>query len=360
MNFTVTQKELNATLNVVIKAVKQNPVFPILEHVKVNVTEETIVLTCSNQNVELSATINAKNKDAVSFCIPAKKLSDLVKNLADQPLSFEVKDGKAKIKSSSGKYEIPTESVEDFPVFNKDKDADTFSISATDFFNGINKTEFAVLKESVESRPNMAGVFIELSDKIIFTATDSHRMNHCEFKASPAKGSFIIPSTSLPALPDAEGQVLCSLSKNSISLSFENGIEFNSSLVDEKFPDYKAIIPVNEKGFEVGKNEIIGALKRVIGFANGITKQVKLTFGKTVILSGEDKAYSENAEETLNGKWLFDDLQIGLNGSIMLESLQSLDGDIAYFSLSEANRAVILKDDPKSENYILLMPMVIS
>lgn len=360
MNFTVTQKELNAALNIVIKAVKSNPVFPILEYVKMVVSTDKIVLTCSNQGVELSASIQTKNPKELSFCLPAKKLSDLVKNLADQPLTFGVADGKAKIKSSSGKYEIPTESVEDFPVFAIDKDADTFSLSASDFFNGIDKTEFAVLKEGADSRPNMAGVFIELGEKISFTATDSARMNHYEYDASPAKGSFILPASSIPALPVADGNISCSLSKNSICLSFENGIEFKSSLTEGKFPDYKAIVPINEMEFSTGRTALIAALKRVIGFANGITKQVKLSFGDAVILSGEDISYSENAEETLNGKWENEAMQIGLNGSILLESLQSLDGDIAHFSLSAPNRAVILKDEDKSENYILLMPMVLS
>lgn len=355
MNFTVNRTELNKAIKVVFPAIKSSVVIPICETIKFDISKEALMLTATNIQVEISAKIDGKFKEEFSFCLPAAKLKNLVENLPDQPLSFTVEDI-CLIKTSSGKYELPISDSVDFPIFKGETDKN-IAIGSAEFATAIKKTIFACSTD-FEEKPQQTGVFIEVAgSRISFTSTDAHRINHVEYPLeSELETSLIIPAVSLALLPELSGSLQIDFSANSISISSGN-ISFKSTLIDAKFPDYKVVIPVNDKILTTERVTFLSALKRVSGFSSSKTNLLKLEAGTKVILSGQNVEYSEYGEEEIKGDYPYEELAIGLSCEYLTESVSAMGGSELFLLLSAPNRGVLLKESLESTDYIMVMPI---
>ncbi len=129
------------------------------------------------------------------MCIPGKILLDSLKNIAEQPLTFNIdKNFAVEITSDNGKYKVMGENPDNFPKEPAADDANSFTMTSSALVTAINKTLFAVSSDDL--RPAMTGVFFEMDPKgISFVATDAHRLVKYTRTdvASPEKHSFIVP-----------------------------------------------------------------------------------------------------------------------------------------------------------------------
>jgi DNA polymerase-3 subunit beta len=355
MRFTINRSELSNAIRSVYPAIKQSIIIPITETIKFDISADSIIFTATNMQVELSFKLSGTFLETGAICLPAIKLYNLIENLPDQPLIFDSTETICQIKTTSGKYELPVSNAKDFPVFKLKADK-SLSIDSDKFASAIRKTIFACGDDS--SRPQQTGVYIEIKQEgISFTSTDSHRINHVEHEAvSDFEASLIIPASSLRLLPELKSLSKVSFGGNSISITCEN-ISFKSTLIDSVFPDYKSAIPKNEKVLTVNRLLLCGSVKRVSGFSDFITNQLRLDLGEKVMISGQNKEYSERAEEQLEAAFDSEEMFIGLNSKYLYESLMSMTSETVTLLFSKPNRAVIIKESLQNNNYILVMPM---
>lgn len=358
MKFTVKQSELQKLIKTVFPAIRPSIVVPICETIKFEIEADTIRLTASNLQTELSIKQDQQFEETGSFCIPASKLNNLIQNLPDQPLAIEVTDKICTIKSSTGKYELPVSKAQDFPVFKVEPDK-SITITADIFLSAIKRTVFACSTD--EMRIQQTGVFVEIKkDLLLFTSTDAHRVNHVEYPIeSDFEASIIIPASSLKLLPDLTGDLLLSFRDNALSIQSEN-ISFKSSLIDAEFPDYRSVIPVNDKLLTIDRQQLLSAVKRVSGFANFATNLLKLDLGENIVLSGQNVEYSEYGEETIKCDYQAEEMAIGLSADYLAESLSSLEAESLFMLFSEPKKGVLIKEDLNDADYIILMPMFLS
>src|ERR1700738_4413540 len=103
-------------------------------------------------------------KDSGKVCIPARILIDSLKNIADQPLTFNIdKNFGIEITSDNGKYKVMGENPDNFPKEPVADDTTSFKMVASSLLTAINKTLFAVSNDDL--RPAMTGVYFELDKK---------------------------------------------------------------------------------------------------------------------------------------------------------------------------------------------------
>ena len=98
-------------------------------------------------------------KDSGKVCIPAKILLDSLKNIPDQPLTFNIdKNFGIELTSDNGKYKVMGENPDNFPKEPSADDTTTFKATSLALITAINKTLFAVSNDDL--RPAMTGVFL--------------------------------------------------------------------------------------------------------------------------------------------------------------------------------------------------------
>src|SRR3954467_7693291 len=176
MKFIVSSSALLKQLQQISGVINANTVLPILEDFLFEVEKNKLTIVATDLETVMRVQMDIEAKDSGRVCIPARILIDSLKNLPDQPLTFNIdKNFGIEITSDNGKYKVMGENPDNFPKEPAADDTTSFTMSASALVTAINKTIFATSNDDL--RPAMTGVFFELGkDFIQFVATDAHRL----------------------------------------------------------------------------------------------------------------------------------------------------------------------------------------
>jgi len=362
MKFIVSSSALLKQLQQISGVINANTVLPILEDFLFEIEKNKLTVVATDLETVMKVHLDIEAKDSGKVCIPAKILMDSLKNIPEQPLTFNIdKNFGVELTSDNGKYKVMGENPDNFPKEPAADDANSFTMTSSALVTAINKTLFAVSNDDL--RPAMTGVFFELDKKgITFVATDAHRLvkyKRTEVKC-PKTETFIAPKKPLnllkAALPDNDDELNISYNSNHLFVK-HGGTELVCRLIDARFPDYKVVIPVdNPYKLTVNKSDFQNALRRVSVFSNKSTNQVALSItGSELQLAAQDVDFSFEGNERMVCQYDGEDLQIAFNAKFLIEMLNAADTADVNIELSTPTKAGIIKPTELDENEELLM-----
>ncbi|HEY1018572.1 MAG TPA: DNA polymerase III subunit beta [Sediminibacterium sp.] len=362
MKFIVSSSSLLKHLQQISGVINANTVLPILEDFLFEIQDKKLNVVATDLETVMRVQMEVESKTNGKVCIPAKILLDSLKNIADQPLTFNIdKNFAVEITSDNGKYKVMGENPDNFPKEPAADDTTGFTMSSSALLTAINKTLFAVSSDDL--RPAMTGVFFELTkDSVQFVATDAHRLvryKRTDTKASKTD-SFIVPKKPLNllknALPDNEDELTISYNSNHLFVN-HGSTQMICRLIDARFPDYKVVIPAdNPYRLIVNKADFQNALRRVNVFSNKSTNQVALNItGSELQMAAQDVDFSFEGNERMNCQYDGEDLQIAFNAKFLIEMLNAADTDDVRMELSTPTKAGLIKPTEQGEGEDLLM-----
>jgi DNA polymerase-3 subunit beta len=370
MKFIVSSSALLKQLQQINGVINANTVLPILEDFLFEVETNRLTVVATDLETVMRIQMDIEAKESGKICIPAKILMDSLKNIPDQPLTFNIdKNFAIEITSDNGKYKVMGENPDNFPKEPAADDTTSFTMTSSALVTAINKTLFAVSNDDL--RPAMTGVFFELDKNYIqFVATDAHRL--VRYKRTdvscPKSDTFIVPKKPLnllrSALPDKDDEITVSYNSNHLFVK-HGSTQLSCRLIDARFPDYKVVIPIdNPYKLTVGKNDFQSALRRVSVFSNKSTNQVVLNIqGSELQLAAQDVDFSFEGNERMKCQYNGDDLAIAFNARFLIEMLNAAESDDVYVELSTPTKAGIIKPSENEDNedlLILVMPLMLN
>jgi DNA polymerase-3 subunit beta len=362
MKFIVSSSQLLKQLQHIAGVINANTVLPILEDFLFEVEKNRLTVVATDLETVMRIQMDIEAKDSGKVCIPAKILMDSLKNIADQPLSFNIdKNFAIEITSDNGKYKVMGENPDNFPKEPAADDTTSFTMTSSALVTAINKTLFAVSNDDL--RPAMTGVYFELDKGFVqFVATDAHRLVRYKRTdaSSPRQDSFIVPRKPLnllkSALPDNEDEL--TINYNSNHLFVKHGTtQMSCRLIDARFPDYKVVIPTdNPYKLVVGRTDFQSALRRVSVFSNKSTNQVALNIsGSELQLAAQDVDFSFEGNERMKCQYDGEDLTIAFNARFLIEMLNAANSGEVRMELATPTKAGILRPTEQDEDEDLLM-----
>ncbi|HNP20839.1 MAG TPA: DNA polymerase III subunit beta [Panacibacter sp.] len=370
MKFIVSASSLLKHLQQINGVINANTVLPILEDFLFDIEDKKLSILATDLETVMRVQMDVESKANGKVCIPAKILMESLKNIPDQPLTFNIdKNYSIEITSDNGKYKVMGENPDNFPKEPVAVDTNSFTISSGAFVSAVNNTLFAVSNDDL--RPAMTGVFFELSKNAIqFVATDAHRL--VRYKRNdvkcPASDNFIVPKKPLSllknALPNNEDELEISYNSNHLFVT-HGSTQLICRLIDARFPDYKVVIPVdNPYKLLVNKTDFQNALRRVSVFSNKSTNQVVLSIsGSEMQLAAQDVDFSFEGNERMSCQYDGEDLQIAFNAKFLIEILNAAGSNEVKIELSTPVKAGIIKpieEDENEELLMLVMPLMLN
>jgi DNA polymerase III subunit beta len=370
MKFSVSSADLLKRLQVAGGAISSNPVLPILEDFLFLIENNQLQITATDLETSITTKIEVMADKDGKIAVPAKILLETLKALPQQPITFSVNDENfgIEITSAYGKYKLAGENGDDYPNVPEAETVDTVMVPARTLLHGINNTLFAT--SSDELRPAMTGVYFQIDfNKVVLVATDAHKLVKYAFSdvVSEVSTTFIVPKKALnllkSALPDGV-EVKLSFNKANAFFSFGD-TELVCRLIDARYPDYNAVIPVdNPNVLSVSRADFQNSLKRIAIYANKTTNQVILSISDgSLNVSAQDLDFSNEATEQLSCTYEGDPLTIGFNARFLVEMLGILESDEVKLEMSSATRAGILLPSEETvgeEILMLVMPVMLS
>ncbi len=375
MDFVVSRSHLLEQLQLVSKVVGSKNSLPILDNLLFKIKDSVLDVTGSDLESTLTTKVNLdSSSDEGIIAVDTKKILEILKELPEQPLTFniDIEDLKINIISSTGKYTLVGQNGEDFPQIPSVKADKVTRVDITPdiLYSGISSSIFATGDD--ELRPVMNGIFIELQNAgINFVATDAHKLVRYTNKdiSVDEDASFILPkkpaSILKSVLPKAFSDVTLEFDDKNAIFSFEN-FELICRLVEGVYPNYGTVIPKdNPNKLVVDRVDLYNALKRVSIFANQASNLVGLAIsGNQITLNAQDIDYAIAGNEVLNAQYDGDEMEIGFKSNFLVEILNNLSTTEVVFELSDPTRAgIILPKDNENQSediLMLLMPMMIN
>jgi DNA polymerase-3 subunit beta len=375
MKFVISSTKLLSHLQAISRVISTKNALPILDNFLFQLENNELKITASDLETTLITNITLENvTDEGSIAIPARILTDTLREFPDQPLTFDINTETfgVVITTENGKYNVVGQSGEDFPQMPiiKDDKKTSVQLSSELLLNGISKTLFATADD--ELRPVMNGIYVELlTDSMTFVASDAHKLvryRRMDVKADQ-ESSFILskkPASLLKAiLPKEENNdVLVEFDDKNAFFTLTN-YKLVSRLVEGNYPSYNSVIPThNPNKLTIDRLEFYNALKRVALFSNQASNLVKLEMKNNQMnVSAQDIDFSISANERLNCQYDGDEMEIGFKSSFLIEILSNLTSTDVLAEFSDPSRAGIFfpaeKENEDEDVLMLLMPMMI-
>ncbi|MCC2616923.1 DNA polymerase III subunit beta [Aestuariibacter halophilus] len=365
MKFTISRENFLQPLQLVSGAVERRHTLPILSNVLIKVSDSALWLTGTDLEVELIAnvTLTGDCEDG-EITVPAKKLFDIVRGLADQSeVSFHLDGNKAVLRSGRSKYTLSTLSANDYPNLEDWEGEVEFEISQADLKHLIDSTHFSMAQQDV--RYYLNGMSLETEENLIRTvATDGHRLALCRMPYEAATlptRQVIIPRKGvleISRLIEADDKLIkVQIGANHIRM-FSNDFIFTSKLVDGRFPDYRRVLPKDgDKIIEASKDLLKHAFARAAILSNEKFRGVRLNLSNGELKITANNPEQEEAEEIVDIDYQGGELEIGFNVAYLLDVFNALNSENVKVSLSDSNSSALIEDASDDSALYVIMPM---
>lgn len=373
MKFVVSSNLLLSHLQTVGRVIASKNSIPILDCFLFDLSGDQLKITAADSETRMTTAIQVHDVEGSGvFAIPSKNLLDSLKELPEQPVTFDINDSSLEmfIYYENGKYNFIAQNGNEYPQAKPlNEDAVTLTLPAGSLLSGISRTLFASGDD--ELRPVMNGIYFDIStDDIVFVASDGHKL--VRFKNLAVKGSerssFILPKK--PAnllkavLPRENGDVSIGFDANNAYITMENFVVI-CRLIEGRYPNYNGVIPrENPYRVTVDRLQLLNALKRVTVFSDAGTSLIKLSVSSdSIFISAQDIDYSTSAEETISCVYEGDPMSIGFKGTYLIEILNNIPSTEVVLELADPSRAGLIlpvENDADEDLLMLLMPMLLN
>lgn len=367
MKFTVASSELQKALTKVSGVVPSKSTLPILENILFDLSKNTLRLAATDLEVSMAASIEVKGSEDGKIAVPAKRIMETIRALPDVQLVFtaDLSANKVKMITETGEYALVGESSEEFPSIPQFKGEEKITLDSEILKRMINRTIFSVSVD--ELRPAMTGVLLQLTPKEMrAVATDGHRLVRISYTGvaqSKGKKDIIIPAKALTLVSKSieGGETTLTMDSSHVQFTLGN-TTLTSRLIEENYPNYESVIPLdNDKTLTVSRDILLASVRRVALYSNATTRQIRFSLKKNEMkVAAEDIDFGGEAKEKISCEYSGEELEIGFNSTYIIDMLSHIDADGIVFKLSSPVRAAIIapaKQRDHEDLLMLVMPM---
>lgn len=376
MKFTITRATFIKSLNDVSRAITTKTTIPILTNLKMDLTDDALVLTGSDADISIESKIDATSEQndlqiesTGSITVPARFFTEIVKRLPEKTMTVDVQDNfQTVITSGSSEFKINGLDANNYPRLPEVSNEDALTVPADVLRQLIAQTVIAVSTQ--ESRPILTGVHIQIQKgKLIAVATDSHRLAQRTLdlpNAGDASYDVIIPGKSLNelgrTLTDEIDTVEIRFASNQVLFIAGNTL-FYSRLLEGNYPDTTRLIPTSSTTtIEFDAPTLLAAIGRASLLShessNNVVRLNLNTAKQTATIYGNSPDVG-NVEEALQFEKLEgDDLEISFNPDYMKDALQGVGPTSIEVAFTAPLRPFTLVPTEDKEHFIQLITPV--
>ena len=374
MKFNVSSKTLYSYVSAVSKVINSKNALTILNNFLFELSDNTLTITASDLENTLVAHLEVMDAEGEGkFCVDARRMVDLLKEMPDQGISFDINDDNlaVEIVYPSGNYSFIAINGNEYPS-NESVDESTdiieFTCPTEQIIKGIDNTLFAVGNDDL--RPQMMGILWDIKpDAITFVATDTRKLVKYRnaMSAPGVEGSCILPikpATVIKNVFAKEDEVKVMLEPK--SATFESpSYKFNCRFIKGSFPDYNRVIPVkNPYVITVDRQSFLNAVRRVGVFVDQGHGLVKFKIEKDQLtMKATDNNFCTSAREVVPCDFTGTEMIIGFSAPYLIEIFNTISTTDILIKLSDPSRPGVFVPSENSENselLMLLMPMTVS
>ncbi|ELH8525327.1 DNA polymerase III subunit beta [Staphylococcus pseudintermedius] len=373
MEFSIQRDYFITQLNDTLKAISPRATLPILTGIKIDATNEGIVLTGSDSEISIEITIpnQVDGQEIInvvepgSVVLPGRFFVDIIKKLPGKEVKLSTNEQfQTLITSAHSEFNLSGLDPDQYPLLPQVSSDDALQLPVKVLKNIIAQTNFAV--STSETRPVLTGVnWLIQQNELLCTATDSHRLAVRKLKLEEEieDKNVIIPGKALAELnkimTDSEDHIDIFFASNQVLFRVSN-VNFISRLLEGHYPDTSRLFPENyEIKLGLNNSDFYHAIDRASLLAReGGNNVIKLSTGDTQIeLSSTSPEIGTVKEEVTANDVEGGNLKISFNSKYMMDALKAIDNEEVEVEFFGTMKPFILK--PKDDDTVtqLILPI---
>jgi DNA polymerase-3 subunit beta len=364
MQFSIQREVLLKPLQHVVGVVERRQTLPVLANLLVQAREGKVAFTGTDLEVEMVANTAADGVDEGEITVPARKLFDIVRALPDGArIEFKQNGERVALHAGRSRFTLATLPAGEFPTVDEIELVERVTLPEAVVKDLMDRTAFAMANQDV--RYYLNGMLFDLQeDRLRCVATDGHRLALAETELASGAGArrqVIIPRKGVMELTGlfeaGEGDVELEFGRNHLRVR-RGDVVFTSKLIDGRFPDYEAVIPIGaDKEIGLERDVLRAALQRVAILSNEKYRGVKLEVspGKLRIVAHNPE--QEEAVEELEVETVVSDLSVGFNVGYLMDALAALRGDKVRLNLRDAQSSCLVQGGADEHARHVIMPL---
>ncbi len=371
MQFIVKRDILLKSLNFVQGIVEKKNTLPILSNVLLELKNKKLSIVATDLDIIFYDEIDeVKIIKEGSSTTSAAILYDILRKIpSNSELNFDLKsDNKLSLKSDNSDFNLLCLPIDNFPTFADEFEGNGVALNNNKFLKLLNKTKISISND--DTRHYLNGVFLHLTEAhgrnfLTGVATDSHRLSSSSLEIENVEdfSSLILPRKTVfqlsTLLAETREQLEMQTSENKIKFTLGN-IKLISKVIDGKFPDYKKVVPANnKKKLIVPSKDFINSIERVISVSLDRKEGVKLAINKENIQLSVNSANSGEGNEIIKAKFDSENLNISFNAKYLIDIISEIEDKDLKMYLSDSVSPVLIEDSSDKNSYFVIMPMKI-
>ena len=364
MRFSLQREAFLKPLAQVVNVVERRQTLPVLANLLALVKDGQLSLTGTDLEVEMVARCAVDEAQDGEVTIPARKLFDIVRALPDgSGVTVSQSGDRITVQAGRSRFTLASLPANDFPSIDEVEATERVEVPEAALKELIERTAFAMAQQDV--RYYLNGLLFDLGEgRLRCVATDGHRLALCEAAldgGAQAKRQIIVPRkgvSELQRLLEGGDRVLeLEMGRNHIRVSRDD-VTFTSKLIDGRFPDYEAVIPIGaDREVRIDREVLRAALQRAAILSNEKYRGVRIEVSPGQLKISAHNPEQEEAQEEVEADTPVDGLAVGFNVNYLLDALGALRDETVVLALRDANSSALVREAANDRSRHVVMPL---
>ncbi len=359
MKFSIDNKTLIESLNVLIKAVSSKTTIEVLKGIYVEAKNDEIIFKTYNLELAITINLDAIVHEEGSFVVEAKLLNDIIRKLPSDVTTFTKNGDTLNLKCLNSDYNLNIYNEEEFPKLPEVTSDQSIKINQALFSNMIRHTNFAVSKD--ESKIALTGSLIDINkDELTMVSIDGYSIaKKVSSIESDKKINVIVPGKTLSEIEKIIATNFTDdleiIVKHNYIAFIINNIKIVSKVIEGPYIDYEKVVPKEfETTIVINRKELLEAVDRAALLANSSRTYVMIMEfdNNNLTISTNSQLGKSKDEITVKNNRK---LKIGLNPNYLLKGLKVIEDDNIVLSIDSNVKPFLVKPelDDTYEYYIV-------
>lgn len=360
MKFKVDKDILVASIQKVQNVISTKATLPILSNILLENQHNKLRLNATDLDIGISCEIPVETMLEGAITIPAKRFSDIIKELpSGEILIHSKKNNQIDIEGKNCRFKLNGLPKDEYPKFPEFKDKEVVIIGQQTLKEMLKLTAFAVSHE--EARYVLNGVLFEINhDKIRIVATDGRRLAKIEKSLSkPTKKeiSVIIPIKAINEIVrnlSDEGELSFIPGVNQVLFDID-GVLIATRIIEGDYPNYKQVIPSPaENRIKINSKILHSSIRRANLLSTPDFQAVKFEiFQNKMVISKTTPDVGESREE-IPVQYEGNEMVVGFNPQFLLDFLKNINEESIDMELLGADKPAVMR---MNDYLYLALPM---
>lgn len=362
MKLFVEKSKFESELKLFQGVFEKKTIMEILQNIKITAFANGIMeMVATDLEIGLKSTISARVEEPGSFTVNGRDLYELVSRMDDEIVEiFEGNDLQVTVanESKKSKYKLLGLQSSDYPELPSGDFANGVKLPLRTVQGMIERCSYVI---APELKFNVPGALLSFNlNKLEMAATDGHRLAYVVIDRENElvdTSDFIVSRKALTELLriGSDGEIEFAFDANNLFFRHHHRT-ISSRVIDQRFPNYKAVIPERTEFKAIVKTEeLLKTLRRILVFKTR-NNGVFFRFEKNKLILERSTPEKGEGYDELPIEYDGDPFIVGLNGLFVMDFLNHIDSESFLIGINDAESALLFK--PLAENGFHLIYIV--